>query len=154
MDPMTALSLAGTIVQSIDFGTRLLKDGRDLYKSTTGALSVNDELELTTNDLRALIAKVRLGLSTVPALGPLTEEETVDKYNFERICDEAAKTPEHIVERLDKLKVNRTRHRKWASLKQAIKSGWAQRDLVDLIGRLGSFREALNSRILYSLRYI
>jgi hypothetical protein len=154
MDPMTALSLAGTIVQFVDFGTKLLKDGRELYKSGSGALTVNEELELTTNDLRALITKVRLGLSTVPALGPLTEEETEDNYSFKKICDEAAKISENIIERLDKLKIKNTEHRKWTSLKHAVRSGWEQRELADLIKRLSNFREALHGRILYSIRYV
>ncbi len=59
MDPLTALSLAGTIVQFVDFGCKLLAKGRELYKSSTGVLTVNEELELTTTDLRALIEKMQ-----------------------------------------------------------------------------------------------
>jgi hypothetical protein len=44
VDPLTALSLAGTIVQFVDFWSKLLLSGRELYKSGTGSLTVNDEI--------------------------------------------------------------------------------------------------------------
>jgi hypothetical protein len=58
MDPLTALSLAGTIVQFVDFGSRLFTDSREFYKSTTGTLKANEVLELIISDLRALVVKV------------------------------------------------------------------------------------------------
>lgn len=58
MDPLTALSLAGNIVQFVEFSSKLLKEGHSLYKSRTGALAIHEELKLTMNDLRTLIAKV------------------------------------------------------------------------------------------------
>jgi hypothetical protein len=60
MDPLSALSLAGTVVQFVEFGGKLLKEGRELYRSTTGSLTVNDELELVVVDLQALVAKLKL----------------------------------------------------------------------------------------------
>jgi hypothetical protein len=50
MDPLTALSLAGTIIQFVDFGCKLLAEGKELYKSTTGILTVNEELELAVDE--------------------------------------------------------------------------------------------------------
>lgn len=36
MDPLSALSLAGTIVQFVDFSCKLISQTRKAYKSTTG----------------------------------------------------------------------------------------------------------------------
>jgi hypothetical protein len=58
MDPLTALSVAGSVVQFADFGMKLFAEGRELYKSTRGILTANDELELVTVDFQALIVKV------------------------------------------------------------------------------------------------
>jgi hypothetical protein len=155
MDPLTALSLAGSIVQFVDFGLKLLKDGRSLYKSSTGALQVNEELEFIINDLQTLIAKIRVGLSTGPALGPLTEEETVENYTFEGICDQCAKISKEIIDCLEKVKVKADEEdRVWESLKRAVRSGWKKRELSELTARLLSLREHLHGRILYSLRYV
>ena len=46
MDPLSAFSLAGTILEFTRFGISLLNDGRELYKSAHGTLSANDQLEL------------------------------------------------------------------------------------------------------------
>ena len=58
LSPLDALSLAGTIIQFIDFSSKVLTHSRQLYESHTGALSVNQELELVTSDLYALSQKL------------------------------------------------------------------------------------------------
>jgi hypothetical protein len=68
MDPLAALSLAGTIVQFVDFGSKLLATGRELYKSTNGSLTVNDEIELVTSDLLAITLKLRPDQNIGPEL--------------------------------------------------------------------------------------
>jgi hypothetical protein len=57
MDPITALSIAGNVVQFISFGSDLFSKGREIYKSTTGTLSTYEQLELLTTDLRSLVIK-------------------------------------------------------------------------------------------------
>lgn len=59
MDPLTILSVAGTVVQFTDFGLKVFAEGRQLYKSTRGVLTANEELELVNVGLRALVMKVR-----------------------------------------------------------------------------------------------
>jgi hypothetical protein len=59
MDLLTALSLAGNIIQFVDFGTRLLSTTKALYRSSVGSLAINDELELVTSDLSILIIKLK-----------------------------------------------------------------------------------------------
>lgn len=67
MDPLTVLSLAGTIVQFVDFGRTLITDARDLYSSSAGTLTANEELELVTADLQALALKLRNSFYTADA---------------------------------------------------------------------------------------
>jgi hypothetical protein len=150
MDPLTALSLAGNIVQFVDFSSKLLSAGRELYKSTTGSLTVNDEIELVTSDLLAIARKLRpdqnLGLE------------------FRQMCDEAVRLAQDLLRRLDKLKV-KTRvedgvgkkeldKEKWKSAKQALASVWFSKDMTALVDRLSKIREAIETRILLSLRYV
>lgn len=59
LDPLTALSVAGTIVQFVDFGTKPLSQANELYKSSVGTLKSNYELELVMTDLRGLVIKLR-----------------------------------------------------------------------------------------------
>ena len=60
LDPLTALSLAGTIVQRVDFSTTLLAKGNEMYKSADG-ISVGDaELEVIAKDLQGLNGRLML----------------------------------------------------------------------------------------------
>jgi hypothetical protein len=111
MDPLSSLSIAGKVIQFVDFGSRFLSRAGELYKSATGTLAVNDELELVTNDLRALILKIRESASTnTQGAGA---EELNDPWNsFRKTCNEAASVADEIIERLSKLKVQGGKRRK------------------------------------------
>lgn len=152
MEALTALSLAGTVVQFVDFGTKLLSDGKGLYKSSTGALKVNEEFELVTADLRALNTKCRFGCSwpVERPCGPITE----DQHDFEKICDGAAKVAEELIGRLNELKVKGSKHRKWESFQQALKSAWSKEEISSLLKRLSNFRDALLNQVLFSIRQV
>ena len=54
LESLAALSLAGNIVQFIDFGCRLFSKSRELYASSDGVLAENVELENIANSLNAL----------------------------------------------------------------------------------------------------
>jgi hypothetical protein len=58
LDPLTALSVAGTIVQFVNFGTRILSRSRQLYHSTKGALAQDEEFDFITTHLIKLTAKL------------------------------------------------------------------------------------------------
>jgi hypothetical protein len=60
MNPLSALSLAGTIIQFVDFGRKLLGGAVDIYRSASRSLAVNDEIELEATDLKELVVKLRV----------------------------------------------------------------------------------------------
>jgi hypothetical protein len=153
MDPLTALSVAGTVVQFVDFGTQLLSHATELYKSSAGTLRSNNELELVTTDLSGLVLKLRQSYySEIDA--ELSNEEVQQQTNFEKLCDEAATLAEELIERLDRLKVKDGKRRIWRSLKQAIETAWSEKEVADMRKRLLSLRGALETRVLFSVRYV
>ena len=152
MDPLTALSLAGTIVQFVDFGFRLLAEGKELYKSTKGILSVNEELELATTDLRALINKVQKSFNKPSSSASHSEENEEDQQRFESLCRKAAKIAEELIKRLEKLKLRECKSRQWESFKQVIRGAWTKDELISLTKRLSELRKALDARVLFSIR--
>lgn len=153
MDPLTALSVAGTIVQFVDYGTKLLSQATELYKSSVGTLRSNNELELVTTDLRGLVAKLRQSYYSEGGAEP-SSEDAQQRMSFERLCDEAATLAEELIERLDKLKVKDGKQRIWRSLKQAVETAWSEKEVADMRKRLLSFREALETRVLFSIRFV
>jgi hypothetical protein len=156
MDPLTALSVAGTIIQFVDFGSKLLSSGIELYKSVQGTLKVHEELELVTSDLNSVIIKFRQR-SRSP-LGeidrPLTTDNQHQEDSFHTICDEAARIANELLTRLQKLKVKANgKLRSWESLKAAVKAAWSQDEIASLTRRLSTLKEVFYSRYMLSLGY-
>ncbi len=147
---MAALSLAGNIIQFVDFGTRLLLRAGELYKSSIGSLAIHDEIELITTDLQVLITKLRDAFSTRGSTNLQTLVHGNTLANFEKICDEAAKIAEELKERLASLRTG-GKLNKLRSLQQAVKTMWSEKEVLALAERLSSFKAALETRVLFSI---
>jgi hypothetical protein len=137
-------AIAGRKGCSVDFGCQLLSHSRELYRSPRGSLAADDEIHLVMADLRALILK----LSNTPDHGSQNASQ-----DFRKIYDEAVMLAEEIPTRIDGLKVT-AKHQAWKSFQQAIRSAWSKRETEGLITRLSRLRQALETGILSSLRYI
>jgi hypothetical protein len=146
MDPLTAFSVAGTVIQFVDFGHQLLRNTVQLYKSSRGALEANEELELVTGDLRGVISKLRKSCSTIPS-NPATSVigDGGSQGTLMIICDEAAKIATELLEKLDTLKVNDGKHRRWNSFKAALRAAWSKEEIKLLEGRLSRLKESIQS---------
>jgi hypothetical protein len=78
MDPFTSLGIATSVITVVDYGTKLIKGAREIYKS--GSIAENDQVKAVANDLRQLNRTLHsaLGSALTPAL-LLTEDELVRK---------------------------------------------------------------------------
>lgn len=153
MDPLTALSVAGTVVQLVDFGTKLLSNGVELYRSTSGELKAHEELELITADLRSVVIKLRSvsavtadGLTSNPAAaGPPLEN------SFYKICDKAVEIAGELLHKIDGLRVKDGKHHAWESVKAALKTALSKDEIASLRARLSSLQDSLVSGSLLLL---
>jgi hypothetical protein len=59
MDPLSALSIAASVVQFVDFGTRLLSGTREVYKSASGQTKDIVELSTIVADLSQFSQNIR-----------------------------------------------------------------------------------------------
>jgi hypothetical protein len=142
---MESLSLAGTALEFARFGIELLSNGRELYKSSQGALSANEKLELATADLRALIAKLRTREKT---------PETVDDRGpktFQHVLCSTENAAKELVERLERLKVRSTKSRKLESVRKAVESVWTKDEIDALTKKLTGFKDAIETHVLFSI---
>jgi hypothetical protein len=149
METITAFSLAGTVLEFARFGMELLSDGRELYKSPQGVLSANEQLELATADLRALLVKLRS--RDRPSA---TAENEEDKETFQHILHCTEKTAKELVGRLERLKVKGNKRRKWESVRKAVQSVWTKDEIECLTKKLKGFKDAIETRVLFSIVYV
>jgi hypothetical protein len=145
MDPLTALSLAGTIVQFVQFATQIVQ------ATVSGALPVQEDLETRTLALRDLIAKLRRQqLSGNASTSFVFRADSPDK-TLQILCDGCAAIAEELLARLDRLKVE-GKHKMWKNFKKAIESQWSQNELKSLSSRLTEYRTALDTHVLINLK--
>ncbi|KAE8447050.1 hypothetical protein EG329_011185 [Mollisiaceae sp. DMI_Dod_QoI] len=160
MDPLSALSVAGTIVQLVDFGNKLFQETFQLYKSGTGVLKKHEELKLIIGDLKSVIFKLRQNSDVAlgAAARPLSAEDQEQEASFHRICNEALQIAEMLLQRLERLqaeidagdgKMKNMRR----SINATIRAAWSKDEIKSLLQRLSVFKESLNSRLIFSLRY-
>ncbi|KAH6705244.1 hypothetical protein BKA61DRAFT_493019 [Leptodontidium sp. MPI-SDFR-AT-0119] len=152
MDPLSTLSVVGTIVQFVDFGSKLLNSGYGLYKSSKRASAANLELECITADLQSVLSKLKNSASAAELSGPVTEEEHKSQLSFKEVCEGAAFVANELLERLETLKVKGKKFKKFQSLHKALQNLWSKEEVAGISNRLEAFKTALNTRILLSLR--
>lgn len=122
MDPLSALSLAATIVQLVDFTSKIVSKGYHIYNTTDTALPENAALEYIVTHLQNLNARLKHHNRLSCA--------TKDKQALEDLSTNCTMVANEVVSRLNKLKVaNNAKHRKWKSFRQALKSVWSKEEL-------------------------
>lgn len=65
MDPITAIRIAGSIVQFVDFGLKVVSKGNHIYRSGDGSLSEDHDPEVLTKDLVLFNARMQCALQPV-----------------------------------------------------------------------------------------
>ena len=151
MDLMSALSVAGTIVQFVDFGSKLIQNGYGLYNSSRGTLPANQELDLIAADLQSVLSKLRTSAEPTDLVGPLTQEDCKGQLSFENVCEGAATVAEELLQSLDTLKVRGKKYRKLSSLQKALENLWSREEIGGIVKRLATYKQALMTRVLLLL---
>jgi hypothetical protein len=148
-DPLTALSLAGTVVQFVDFGIKILTQSVVLIRwGGREEPDVVAELEEAITYLKDLCAKLNQ-----PALSNiLSSSEPPEREPLERLCGASVTLAGQLLDRLGKLKVE-GKHRKWNCFREAINWAWNEDALKHLLERLSTLRQIVEMHILVDLRY-
>ncbi|KAF8850252.1 hypothetical protein BDZ45DRAFT_197585 [Acephala macrosclerotiorum] len=104
LDPLTALSVASSVVQFVDFGIKLVSDGVELYEK--GRLGNNDELELITKDLTRLTEDI--ATSTQSEQTHSGKPPSKDEYALRELATSCKETGEQLLDLLESLKVQKS----------------------------------------------
>jgi hypothetical protein len=158
MDPLSALSLAGTVIQFVDFGSKLISQGYELYKSTNGQLAVDEELELVTSDLRDVILRIqRVNVITPlhPSTSTMIDSSSSHVISFARICVEAVEVAQVILTKLDGFKIDSniksSKSRKLETFHQILKRLWSKAQLGQLLERLRTLKDEIDRAVLVAI---
>jgi hypothetical protein len=142
MDPLTAISLASSIVQFIDYSTKLIHGAKEIYGSVTGATEENHRLENVTAEMQTLSLKL---------LPQQDAQQTEDEQALSRLAAECKILSDQILALLKSIKpkdFNSKRQSVWA----ALKSKWNEREKQELEERLKNCRSQLELQLNFLMR--
>lgn len=149
MDPLSALSVAASVVQFIDFASTLVSSTYKIYKSTTGDTKEKLDLKVVTSSLKSLSNDLRLSLDQDTSEGK--ELSKVDT-EINTLCASCSDIADELILALEKLNVQKE-HDIWQSVRTALQSVWGRKEVDTLVKRLESFRSQISLHINASLRY-
>lgn len=143
MDPFTALSLAGTIIQFVHFSSRISRILSNIRFSTTNSrFPVEEQLRLVIADF----APIRRSLQIVS----VTDHSSTNGIDLIKLFKECQDIGDALIDRLEKLRVHGS-SKAWKSTRQLIKSIWSKREVESLLHRLSDLKAQLNAKILHDL---
>ncbi|ORY14588.1 hypothetical protein BCR34DRAFT_479383 [Clohesyomyces aquaticus] len=154
MEPLTALSLASSIIQIVDFTGKIISRSKEIYRSADGVLETVTVLEQAANQLQEMSADLKAGPPD------LSEEEmkyqkpmSASERQLLQLSQEAKDISEEIVQAVNKIKVKGSK-KAWKSVEQALRSVWSQKEMSALETRLDTLRKQIDTALLFSLRSI
>ncbi|OJJ05862.1 hypothetical protein ASPVEDRAFT_45324 [Aspergillus versicolor CBS 583.65] len=137
MDPLSAVSLAGNVVQFLEFGVKLISKTHEIYKSGEGAEIRNIELDAIANDLVALNDRVRNRSRKVCEFA-ISEDEK----SLQALTEQCNRVGDELISALESAKVQQSR-KMWKSVRQALKSVLGRDRIAELYHRLKQYREQI-----------
>ncbi|KAF5870522.1 putative small s protein [Botrytis fragariae] len=152
MNPLDALSLAGTIIQFVDFSSKVLAGTNELYKSGAEALAVHQQLGLVADDLTKMSKRLSDSYWGLSGTGTgVISTPSDDAFMF--ICRDASELSIELNNKLNNLKVTVIgKRRKWETIMQALKSVWTEKELTALTNRLTLLRDSIQMHVVVDLR--
>lgn len=143
MEPFTALSLASAIVQFVDFSSKILKTGCEVYRSSSGLAQEHVDLTELTTSLYSF--QTRLAASTAT--------QNPDERALQDLVTKCTEISKQLLEVLRDLQVEGDGLiRTWESLRQTIRSVGKKKEISRLERLLDEIGRQISSRLLYSIR--
>lgn len=149
MDGLAAFNLASSVIQVIDFSTKIVVKCHELYKY--GASTENKEIESMAKHLTELATDLELP-NTIqsPRSAPQLYRDDEELVKLGQQCSETAA---ELLGEVQKLSIQ-GRRRKRDAFRKAVKGIRKQSAIGDIQRRLGQYRMTLNTRILVNLRFV
>jgi hypothetical protein len=142
LDPLSALAVATAIFQFIDFSSKILKNGYELYGQSSGMTQTNADVYQLTSALYEFQDQ----LAPFPNTGTLTADERA----LNEVLEESRDLASRLLRLLDDLKVKGTGHlRTWDSFRQACRAIKRQDEIAKMERLLESISIQVVARLVH-----
>lgn len=149
MESIAALGLASNIIQIVDFSTRIISRGRDLYNSTDGQAAEH----VVLHDAVKRLSELLVSLEGPKKPRDVRKVTTADRQLMQ-LKAETVKAARELQEALNKARIDKKgRNKRWQSVQQALLSVRSDKQISALVLRLDKIREQVDTAVLISIRY-
>lgn len=155
MDPLSAVGLAGTIIQFVTFTQDLLSTASDIHDSATGGLLDVQNLQSICQSLH----QFSLDLASRGRFQP-NPKEVPDDESFKEsvealgdICRTCKRDCDRISEIAARIQVKDESHRRLKSFRAALELAWKRKEVAELDNRMQRTQAALTLHICAISRY-
>lgn len=135
------------MLQFLDFASKIVSKGREIYNSSSGTLLPNDELEMVANDFPVINKRLKM---SIPPASKITTLST-DEQALGAVAEKCTAIGQELLDALERLNLP-GKKRKWQSLYQALKTVWNQDKIDGISTRLSLFRDELELHLLVSMK--
>jgi hypothetical protein len=141
MDPITALSLACTILTFIDYANRIVTGTYEVFQSATGTTDENAHIDTIIDDLHKVTADLDSDLVGKSKHGKA----------LKGLASKCEKLSDDLLHLLEKLTVSGN-HSTWKGLKVKITSMRKEKEIAGMEKRLGEYRLQILLRLTLILK--
>ena len=145
MSGLEAIGVAAAILQFVDFGSKLLVTGYDVYKSQTGATSQAIHTQSLCTELESISAQ----LGQAP-LGGVTLSDK--EQSLWRLADRAHDLAWHLELLLNSLKLKKGTFKSWGAIRQSWRILHQKDKIAELAAQLEEIRSLMDTNLLLLLR--
>jgi hypothetical protein len=145
MESLAALGLASNLIQILDFSSRLISRGYELYKSADGQIAEYVMLEQAATNLEDLYRGFHGTLSSDVRTLSIADRQLADLQAQARTVVDKLRLA------LKKVQVTE-KNRKWQSIYQAVRTVYTDNEISRIAIELNHIRKQVDSAILVSLQ--
>ena len=146
LDPLTALSIASSVIQIVDFGCKLVSDTQEIYHSASGATKNNVTAAEIAKDVNFLYKDLTRKDQSFQRLD-------ADDIALGKLVDSCTREAHALIKLLGELKVPKDTNQ-WKGLKTAIKNARKRGKVDEVESRLLKIQKQINSRLLVMMKYV
>jgi hypothetical protein len=142
MEPFSALAIATSVVQFVDFSSKIVSGSRELYKSSTGLTNDNTDLNKITTTLHEMSSSITHPIDTGPSSQHMEQ--------LKELCQGINHIAQELIATLEDIKLNNKTP--WTSCLHALRSVWNEHKINKIQERLNDFRQQLTLVLVVVLR--
>lgn len=145
MSGLEAIGAAAAILQFVDFASKLLVTGYDVYKSQAGATPQTIHTQKLSTELQSISAQ----LSQAPAGSIMLNDR---EQSLWRLADRAHDLAWHLGLLLDSLKLKRATFKSWGALRQSWRILHQKEKISEMAAQLAEIKSLMDTSLLVLLR--